>query len=49
MEKLEYEDDTIPHPIATYRRQELVEKATLQLLRAERPSLDDDESREREP
>lgn len=36
MEKLhEMDDDTIPHPIATHRRQELVEKATEIILVAE--------------
>lgn len=43
MEKLhEMDDDTIPHPIATHRRQELVEKATEIILVAEdRESLCD--------
>lgn len=35
MEHHEYEDDTIPHPIATHRRQELTEKATEIILGAE--------------
>lgn len=35
MEKHEYEDDTVPHPIATHRRQELTEKATEIILVAD--------------
>lgn len=35
IEWLEMNDDTIPHPIATLRRQELTEKATEIILQAE--------------
>lgn len=49
MEKLEMDDDTVPHAILAHRRQELVEKATAQILKAERPSMDDDEMRQIEP
>lgn len=31
----EMDDDTIPHPIATHRRQELIEQATEIILEAE--------------
>lgn len=35
IEWLEMDDDTIPHPIATHRRQELIAKATEIILVAE--------------
>jgi hypothetical protein len=35
MEKQEYEDDTIPHEILAHRRQELIEKATNDIIKSE--------------
>lgn len=35
IEWLEMDDDTVPHPIAAHRRQELTEKATEIILMAE--------------
>lgn len=49
MEKLEYEDDTIPQHVANHLRQVAREKAEALLSRSERKHLDDEEMRQIEP
>ncbi len=49
MEKLEYQDDTIPSHVAHFLRNKKREEAVRVLERSERPHADDDEMREIEP
>lgn len=49
MEKLEYQDDTIPRHVANFLRDKKREEAIRVLERQERATLDDDEMREIEP
>jgi len=43
MEKLEYEDDTIPHHVANFLRQRMNEKAIRAIDLEERKHMDNDE------
>ncbi len=51
MERLEYEDDTLPRHVAHFLRQQVKEKAVATIEKADRlaPRMDDDEMRQIEP
>lgn len=48
MERLEYQDDTIPKHVAAFLRQQVEEKAIATIEKADRlaPRMDDDEMRQ---
>lgn len=49
MEKLEYEDDTLPKHVSNFLKQQMQDRAIKAIDREEKKHMDDDEMRQIEP
>jgi hypothetical protein len=49
MEKLEYEDDTLPKHVSSFLKQQMQDRAIKAIDREEKKHMDDDEMRQIEP